>query len=519
MVKIISYIFAFLIMLNLFFVSASSITSAKLVELRLNIQKDQIMNYELSSKALKSKLRQIFLDKDNFNNEIKINILESSILNSNIQDNNFELTSLEKIGLLLVNGVRFISFKPVIDLSSNKRNTILLQYAFYQERTRRYKDASDKYKELEKLLPNDSDEYAFVLLHDGFCLSMLGFNTEANFQLDKVYNLFPGTHYSENAKLLMNFLKESEQNKESLLSLKSNPVLYTKNLYLNGSYEDALKELERLPKLTKDLSFIKARSLEELGKTQIAIEEYIPLAKQNENQEIAIKANRRLLLLSNYYSENKELAKISEKNAINLGDRDAVKTIVESKEYKQETKVIQIIQSNDFNEPDLEKLKTEVKQELEIYSKSLDKIVSKELILTDDKEIKSNQTEVVPIEKLEVKNHEIFIPKSFEAMLSDGRIITANEIEFDSENGTAKILTANFPIKTPIDNLDTIRIAIPKGKTLNNPIKLTLKSGKTLTGRIVIFKSPKLKLEYSNKSEELKSELIPLKEINNLKLL
>lgn len=518
MIKIISYISAFLIILNLFFVSASSITSAKLVELRLNIQKDQIMNYELSSKALKSKLRQIFLDKDNFNNEIKINILESSILNSNIQDNNFELTSFEKVGLFLVNGVRFISFKPVIDLSSNKRNTILLQYAFYQERTRRYKDASDKYKELEKLLPNDTDEYAFVLLHDGFCLSMLGLNTDANFQLDKVYNLFPGTHYSENAKLLMDFLKETELKKESLVSLKSNPVLYSKNLYLNGSYEDVLKELEKMPKLTKDLSFIKARSLEELGKTQVAIEEYIPLAKQNENQEIAIKANRRLLLLSNYYSENKELAKISEKNAINLGDKEAVKTIVESKDYKQETKVIQIIQSNDFNEPDLAKLKTEVKKELEIYSKSLDKIVSQEIVSVDENEIKSKQSEILPIDKIEDKNHEIFIPKSFEAILSDGRIITANEIEFDSESSNAKILTANFPIKTPIDNLDTIRIAIPKGKTLNNPIKLILKNGKTLSGRQVTFKIPKVKLEYSNKSEEIKSELIPIREINYLKL-
>ncbi|NCN09836.1 MAG: hypothetical protein GW938_08330 [Leptospira sp.] len=514
MIKILSYSFVFFILLIIFFISAQSITSAKLVELRLNIQKDQIMNYELSSKALKSKLRQIFLEKDNFNNEIKINILESSFLNSNIQENSFELSSFEKAGIFIVNAVRFISFKPIINLSSNKKNTILLQYAFYLERTRRYKDASDKYKDLEKNLQNDSDEFAFVLLHDGFCLSMLGQNTEAYIQLDKVYNLFPGTHYSENAKLLIDFLKESEIKKESLAGLKSNPSLYSKSLYLNGDYQEVLKELEKMPFLTKDLSFIKARSLEELGRNETAIAEYIPLTRQTQDRNIAIKANRRLMLLSNYYEENKELAKLSQRNAINLGDNQAVKTIEESKDFQQEAKVIDIIQSNEFNEPSLANLKIEVNKTINNSNNSLPQAALKEL--EADKELSPT------MEKISINTNrpvdEIFYPKSFDVILSDGRIITGNSIDFDSNTETAKIYTVNFPIKTPIDNLDTIRIAIPKSKIIKNPIAVILKNGNKKSGNQIILQVPKLKLESIDKNNEKIYNQLNLSDIVKIKL-
>ena len=53
MKKISVYSISFLLILILFLISSQSIVGAKLLELRLNIQKDKVMNYELSSKALK----------------------------------------------------------------------------------------------------------------------------------------------------------------------------------------------------------------------------------------------------------------------------------------------------------------------------------------------------------------------------------------------------------------------------------------------------------------------------------
>ncbi len=536
MKKISVYSISFLLILILFLISSQSIVGAKLLELRLNIQKDQVMNYELSSKALKDKLKQIFIERENFENEIKLNVLESSILNSNLKDFKFKLTWEESIGLLLVNTVRFFSLKPPLELETNQTNTLLLQYAFFQERSRRYKLASDKYNDLELNLNSKSDEIAFVYLHNGFCLAMQGQITDSYIKLNKVINLFPGTHYAENANLLILFLEESEKNKKFIQNNKSNPIILTKRLYENGNYEETLNEINKLPKLSKDLIFVKARSLEELGRTTKAIDEYIPLSTQQENKEIAIKANRRLMLLSNYYENNKELSEISKKNAISLGDSSAIQTVEKGKEFKQEAKVLEAIQTIDNTDSQLASLKEEIIQEIKI-NKELEKetIVEK---IQKDKSI-SNEKELITHNKIKNLSNlnnldekskpefekidsnldstlEIFQPKSLDIVLSDDRILAGNELEVDGD--FIKIISSKFPIKTNIENLNKVHTHNPENKKINNPISVYSKNGKIMKCFRILIQNNKWVLEATNEKGEIRNDSISRDSILKIKI-
>ena len=62
----------FLLLLIFFGLASRAIVDVKLQELRFQLTKEQLLNYELSSKVLKDKIRQMMLSKDDYTNEIKV---------------------------------------------------------------------------------------------------------------------------------------------------------------------------------------------------------------------------------------------------------------------------------------------------------------------------------------------------------------------------------------------------------------------------------------------------------------
>ncbi|WCL47998.1 tetratricopeptide repeat protein [Leptospira sp. GIMC2001] len=488
------YILFFVGMLGFFIISARSITGAKLLELRLNIQKDQIMNYELSSHALRSKLRQVFLDKDDFENEIKINILESSILNSGDQNVEVNLTSWDLAGIQLVNGVRLLSLKKPVKIVDDQRNTLMLQFAFQQERIRKYQVAHNQYDVLENSLNSDSEEAAFVYLHNAFCIAMIGNHDLAIAKLENVISSFPGSHYSKNAKLLISLIQESKSKAKKIKSDKQEPSIYANNLFSNGNYEEAIKVLDSLPNPTPDLSFIRARSQEELGKTSDAVKNYLVLANQKSNRDIAVKANRRLMLIGNFYQTNTELVEVASRNAINLNDTQALKKVEIGKKLTQESKIIKILSDPNANlEIDAETLK-ELKLEVEATTNEMQK---------EKEELKT----VIQTSKKEEVSVEIQIPTDLKIKitLKDGRVIYANSI--NQSQDFLNIETNNFPIRTPIRNLKQIQSSRGNSVQSENYLVLTDISGVRKQITEITNKEDALQLISKKSDEMIKAEL------------
>lgn len=81
------------------------------------------------------------LDKDNYTNEIQVNILESNVMNSQLGETNTKLSLIEKFGLVIVNIVRVISTKSPLTLEEDQNDMMKIQFGFYMERTRKFATA------------------------------------------------------------------------------------------------------------------------------------------------------------------------------------------------------------------------------------------------------------------------------------------------------------------------------------------------------------------------------------------
>lgn len=493
--KIVYYGLAFIFLLMIFTISARSITSAKVYELKLSIQKEQIMNYELSSHALKSKLRQVFLEKDNFEDEILLNVFESSIMNSGLRSEDLEFKPTELIGIYLINFVRFLVFKPAITLTEDQDVLLNIQYAFYQERRRKYLIAAEKYEELEGKVHSLSEEAAFAYLHNGFCLAMLGDSSRALIKLDKAMTLFPGTHYAENAKLLIGFIKESDEKRNKIQAKSKSQDALAINLYTNGNYKDTLKVLESIPTLTKDLSYIQARSWEELGKSNLAVKSYIDLTNQTENLDIAIKSNRRLLLIGSFYHDNKELVNLSTEKARILGDSSSARLVAEGKSHQKSAKIIQLIQeSKNQNSSELMESFTSIEEDANKDFQELNAIIKSTTTISPVYEIQTDPS-------LKIR---------LQLTLRDGRVIFPKDISFQDDSAVLKM--SSFPITIPIGNIRKISVdgnGDPNSNHLivihKNGIKSRISSSTWDDGVFLIHSI--------TTNQETKSEKLPLKNI------
>ena len=69
-----------LILFVLGFIS-QSIVKVSLVQLRVMLAREQLLNYELSSRMLRTKFKQMLLQKDDLTTEVKMKVLESSVMN------------------------------------------------------------------------------------------------------------------------------------------------------------------------------------------------------------------------------------------------------------------------------------------------------------------------------------------------------------------------------------------------------------------------------------------------------
>lgn len=148
------------VILSVFFVLfCQSIIELKIRQLQQSIEREEINNYRLSSESLEKKLKALYFQKEDFISEFKDAVQESKILNQKVHVNReIELSLLQKTGLVLVNIIRFISYKPILKLDYDAKVLIIMQLAFYLERTKNYRTAIEQYNNLQELLGNHASD-------------------------------------------------------------------------------------------------------------------------------------------------------------------------------------------------------------------------------------------------------------------------------------------------------------------------------------------------------------------------
>ncbi len=483
----------FLFLLSLFFISSNSIVSIKIQELRFYLAKEQLLNYELSSKVLKEKIRQMMLNRDDYTNEIKNNILESNIMNSQTGLGDPKLNLSDSYGLLLVNFVRFVSLKPPLNLVEDQGDMIKIQFAFFMERTRKFPVAVKKYSELsEKLGEVETNENGFIMLHHGFCLAMMGETEAAIVKLIATERVFAGTHFAENARVLINVLLEGVRKKEAITSKATTVEEKAALLYDNGNYKETLDELNRIENRSTDQNYMRARSFEELGQTTNAVTEYVKLVEQKGDSEIAKKANRRLLLIGNIYENDKNLAEYSKKQAETLGDTEVVKQVESGANLVAKSVVIEKLtqeaKSSDQSGIDPKEIE-ELKKEFQTIK------------IEEEKQRKETTDKVIPIAPTEETIVENLL---MQFNLLDGRTLKSKKAVL--HDGKMELFSDVFNVTIPFEVISEIQFVVfPKNP--NSKINVQKKNGKIYGATKILKRKENLELyNYNNKLTDIDLE-------------
>ncbi|MCE9598265.1 MAG: hypothetical protein K8S54_09890 [Spirochaetia bacterium] len=273
--------------------------------LKQDVARQQLLNYELSSRLLEEKFKR---NPEDYSHEIKSHVLETTILNFSEFGTN--PGAWERLGSFTINGVRLVSGKEVLHIAEDERALRLLQYAFFLERSKRIEEAA---KILESLAPGlHQEDRAFALLHSGYCRFLLGESETAEQNLSHVTREFRGTHFSRSAQTILDLMKLT-------LASGRSQVEKADILFQASRFMPALIAYRKAGPLTEDQLFRYARCLEETGKVPDSEVLYRKLT-QARDKKVQSQAVRRLLILGNFLGQGAETKQYAIKQAAALKD-------------------------------------------------------------------------------------------------------------------------------------------------------------------------------------------------------
>ncbi|AOP35345.1 hypothetical protein A0128_16755 [Leptospira tipperaryensis] len=438
-------IIGFLLILPLGFI----VLETKLFELRIILERRKILNFSFSSEILRSKFEGIISNKENIKAEMKLNHLQSSMINNSQDAVSLEPSFLHETGAVLINSVRSLSLKAGINLHLNSSKIRLLEHAFALERNQFYKEAYRTYEESFDQFGKESEEGGFIQLHQGFCLAVQGEFDTALKPLYEVKANHPGTLLSSDAEILISLILKAKQSEKEIESTEDDPEKRARAYFAKGNYAKALEEIARANIDSPEMNYIKGYSLEKTGHQPEAIKEYASLAFSDKNKEIAIKANRRLLMLGYYYNAGSEIASLSDKNAERLGDTSEAKEIKTSSEkLKQPSRSLDGSEENKNSKLDIE-------------------ISKKNQAVLDEVLQRSNQF----LKKVEAQAP----PKAqIKIIVSDADPVYANRIVINGDQ--TKLYSTHFPITLPTYTIESI--SMDKNATKDSKLVMTKDTNK-----------------------------------------
>ncbi len=189
-----------------------------------------------------------------------------------------------------------------------------LEVGFVYEQARKYDQAIRVYTRVLDGGGTGPDLQATLLLHRGFCLSLLSEYDLASGDFRRVETVAPGSEESETAKRFLATIQNLQQQLELAKKTRQSPLAYGRQLLQLADYTGALEQLGKAlsqPELSSadrlEGRYLYARAQEEVGFDSSATAIYQELLKDHPESPFARKASRRLYLLGRVYENDKQL--------------------------------------------------------------------------------------------------------------------------------------------------------------------------------------------------------------------
>lgn len=236
-----------------------------------------------------------------------------------------KLGIFDYISMPAVNGLRFLLGKPFLTLTKEqKENNAALSLAFYHENNRRFRDAQNIYNSFA-----EQKKQSPVLLHEGYCLSLLGEHDDAVEKLTRIINENRNEEIAATAAILLMYITDFKQKADYLIKNgKGDNIDTVVKLVQLNSFQNAQEMLDRLEKSDTDeevqakIAYYRGRLLEETGEKSKAIETYQEMILEYYRYEVAKNANRRILVMSANRSDREEINALAIENNKLLKDEE-----------------------------------------------------------------------------------------------------------------------------------------------------------------------------------------------------
>jgi tetratricopeptide (TPR) repeat protein len=185
---------------------------------------------------------------------------------------------------------------------------------------------------------------AYIILHKGFCESMLGNIDESRTSYEIIIARFPDSETAMVAWKLLEFInKLDDELKAAREAPEVNSMAYGKRLYLLMDYKNAITVFTNLEKrrqaLAPEALFLKGRCHEELGESALALENYRKILSKYGRSTWAKEANRRMYILGQFYERDKEITELALKRLEEYRDERFFKELSSFTGILKETKV------------------------------------------------------------------------------------------------------------------------------------------------------------------------------------
>jgi len=223
--------------------------------------------------------------------------------------------------------LHFVMGKSTFDPQNVEQQANFIEIAYYRERSRDYKGAIESYETaLSKRVYSKPDVLAAILLHQGFCHSMLTQYADARVCFQEAIERYPETDAGILAWKLLDFLDSLEEYRKLVQSRDLSVFEAGRQAYFLMDYRSSIAHLNRYLDETEEEAYaaearyFKARSHEELGEIDEALKEYEALICAQDDRQWAVEAGRRVYMLGVYYGQGERIGEESRAQVAALGD-------------------------------------------------------------------------------------------------------------------------------------------------------------------------------------------------------
>jgi TonB family protein len=215
---------------------------------------------------------------------------------------------------IILNAIRFSLGKPIINTKEEDELLKVLELGYFWERSRKYQEAIKVYDEVLEKKTIQPDLQAAVMIHKAFCHSMLSEYEVSKHIYERIITLYSNTDAGILSWKLLDFIQSMERQRSDLERKSLSDFEKAKQFYLVMDYRNAVKHYslflqENTASPAKfEVLFFKGRSHEELGEGEEAMFSYQQIIRDDKTRQWAKQANRRMLMMGEFYDQKRQLA-------------------------------------------------------------------------------------------------------------------------------------------------------------------------------------------------------------------